>query len=75
MAIEAWPPFAGRSTVSLQFFSAIPRGSRRREPADGQAKYSITGTPTFIVDGVAQPSGAIPYPEMQKILDAALAKH
>ena len=43
--------------------------------ADGQAKYSITGTPTFIVDGVAQPSGAIPYPEMQKILDAALAKH
>jgi protein-disulfide isomerase len=41
---------------------------------DGQQKYGITGTPTIIVDGAAQPSGDVPWPTLQKLIDAALAK-
>lgn len=42
--------------------------------SDAQAKYSITGTPTFILNGVSQGSGNIPYDRMAQILDAELAK-
>ena len=41
---------------------------------DGGDKYNITGTPTIVVAGVAQPSGDIPYDSLKKTLDAALAK-
>jgi protein-disulfide isomerase len=41
---------------------------------DGEQKYNITGTPTIVVDGVAQPSGFISYDALKKIIDAALAK-
>jgi protein-disulfide isomerase len=41
---------------------------------DGEQKYNITGTPTIVVDGVAQPSGFIPYDQLKKTVDAALAK-
>jgi protein-disulfide isomerase len=41
---------------------------------DGETKYTITGTPTIVVGGVAQPSGFIPYVELKKTIDAALAK-
>ena len=41
---------------------------------DGETKYHITGTPTIVVDGVAQPSGFIPYDDLKKTLDAELAK-
>ena len=41
--------------------------------ADGQAKYSISGTPTFVVDGAALPSGN-DYPGLSKAIDAELAK-
>jgi protein-disulfide isomerase len=41
---------------------------------DGEQKYKITGTPTIVVDGVAQPSGFIPYESLKKTIDAALAK-
>ncbi len=41
---------------------------------DGEQKYNITGTPTIVVDGVAQPSGFIPYDVLSKTIDAALAK-
>ena len=40
---------------------------------DGDEKYHITGTPTLVVNGVAQPSGFIPYETMSKTIDAALA--
>jgi protein-disulfide isomerase len=40
---------------------------------DGGQKYNITGTPTIVVNGVAQPSGFIPYDSLQKTIDAALA--
>jgi protein-disulfide isomerase len=43
--------------------------------ADGETRYAITGTPTLIIDGVAQPARAIPYPELKTLLDNALAKH
>ena len=42
--------------------------------ADGEAKYTITGTPTFVIDGVAQSSGNIAYADLSKLLDAELAK-
>jgi protein-disulfide isomerase len=42
--------------------------------ADGDARYTITGTPTIVVNGMPQPAGAIPYADLSKILDAQLAK-
>jgi protein-disulfide isomerase len=41
---------------------------------DGEQKYKISGTPTIVVDGVAQPSGFIPYGSLKQTIDAALAK-
>ena len=42
--------------------------------ADGQSRYSITGTPTFILNGASIGSGNIPYDTMAKLLDTELAK-
>ena len=42
--------------------------------ADGQSRYSITGTPTFILNGNNIGSGNIPYDTMAKLLDTELAK-
>ena len=42
--------------------------------ADGEARYSITGMPTFILNGVSVGSGNIPYDTMSKLLDTELAK-
>ena len=42
--------------------------------ADGEARYSITGTPTFILNGTDIGSGNIPYDTMAKLLDTELAK-
>ena len=42
--------------------------------ADGEARYSITGTPTFILNGVSVGSGNIPYETLSKLLDTELAK-
>ena len=42
--------------------------------AEAEQRYHLTGTPTFIVDGVPQSSGAVPYEQLAKIIDAALAK-
>jgi len=42
--------------------------------ADGEARYSITGTPTFILNGTSIGSGNIPYDTMAKLLDTELAK-
>lgn len=41
---------------------------------DGESRYNITGTPTIVVNGVAQPSGFIPYDGLKQIIDTALAK-
>ena len=42
--------------------------------SDGEARYSITGTPTFILNGVSIGSGNIPFDTMSKLLDKELAK-
>jgi protein-disulfide isomerase len=42
--------------------------------ADGEARYSITGTPTFILNGVSIGSGNIPFDTLSKLLDTELAK-
>ena len=42
--------------------------------ADGDARNTITRTPTNVVNGMPQPAGAIPYADLSKILDAQLAK-
>jgi len=42
---------------------------------DGQTKYSISGTPTFIINGGVHASGDVgTYADMQKVLDGLLAK-
>jgi protein-disulfide isomerase len=35
---------------------------------EGQTKYNVNSTPTFIINGVSH-AGEIPYPELKKILD------
>jgi protein-disulfide isomerase len=42
--------------------------------SDGESRYSITGTPTFILDGTSVGSGNIPFDTMAKLLDTELAK-
>jgi len=42
---------------------------------DGVKQYKLHATPTFIVDGVLQQPGAIPWADLQKTIDAALKKH
>ena len=44
-----------------------------KQTADGESRYSITGTPTFILDGTNIGSGNIPISQMSKSIDAALA--
>jgi protein-disulfide isomerase len=41
---------------------------------DGTTKYNIQGTPTFIIDGLVQPSGVVPWPTMQNIINSELSK-
>jgi protein-disulfide isomerase len=42
--------------------------------SDGEARYSINGTPTFILNGTSIGTGNIPYDTMAKLLDTELAK-
>ena len=42
--------------------------------SDGEARYSINSTPTFILNGVKIGSGSLPFDSMSKLLDAELAK-
>jgi protein-disulfide isomerase len=42
--------------------------------SDGEARYSITGTPTFILNGTSIGSGNIPFDTLSKLLDTELAK-
>jgi len=42
--------------------------------SDGEARYSITGTPTFILNGISIGSGNIPFDTISKLLDTELAK-
>jgi protein-disulfide isomerase len=43
--------------------------------AEGESLYRITGTPTFILNGVSIGSGNIPFDTISKLLDTELAKH
>jgi protein-disulfide isomerase len=42
--------------------------------SDGEARYGINATPTFILNGVKIGSGNIPFDTMSKLLDTELAK-
>jgi protein-disulfide isomerase len=42
--------------------------------SEGESRYSITGTPTFILNGVNVGSGNIPFDTVSKLLDTELAK-
>lgn len=42
--------------------------------SDGESRYSITGTPTFILNGVSIGSGNIPFETLSKLLDKEIAK-
>jgi protein-disulfide isomerase len=42
--------------------------------AEAEQRYSINATPTFILDGVPQSAGNIPYDQLAKTLDAEIAK-
>jgi protein-disulfide isomerase len=41
---------------------------------DGETKYNITGTPTFVINGEPQTSGAIPWTTLQDKLNTILSK-
>ncbi|MEO8300807.1 MAG: thioredoxin domain-containing protein [Rhizomicrobium sp.] len=42
--------------------------------SDGESRYSITGTPTFVLNGISIGSGNIPFDSLSKLLDTELAK-
>ena len=42
--------------------------------SDAQSRYSVTGTPTFILNGTSIGSGNIPFDTLSKLLDTELAK-
>ena len=42
--------------------------------SEGESRYSITGTPTFILNGTSIGSGNIPFDTLSKLLDTELAK-
>ena len=42
--------------------------------SEGESRYSITGTPTFILNGTSIGSGNIPFDNLSKLLDTELAK-
>ena len=42
--------------------------------AEGESRYSITGTPTFVLNGVNVGSGNMAYDTLAKLLDTELAK-
>jgi len=42
--------------------------------SEGESRYSIRGTPTFILNGTSIGSGNIPFDSMSKLLDTELAK-
>jgi protein-disulfide isomerase len=67
---------AGMSTEQAEKCIANKAEDERinKVSAEAEQKYNLTGTPTFIVDGVPQSSGAVPYADLAKVLDAALAK-
>jgi protein-disulfide isomerase len=39
--------------------------------AEARTRYGVTGTPSFVVNGVAQPSGGLDYPALARLLDRA----
>jgi protein-disulfide isomerase len=41
---------------------------------DAVDRYGVRGTPTFVIDGVAQTPGYIPWPNLKQTLDALLQK-
>jgi protein-disulfide isomerase len=42
--------------------------------SDGEARYGISATPTFILNGVKIGSGNIPFATVSKLLDTEIAK-
>jgi len=49
-------------------------GRINKVSSEGEARYSISGTPTFILNGVSTGSGNIAFDTMAKLLDTELAK-
>lgn len=41
---------------------------------EAETRYNLTGTPTFVINGVAQPSGGLTYEMLAKLLDQAAAR-
>ena len=42
--------------------------------SEGESRYGITGTPTFILNGISIGSGNIPFETISKLLDTEIAK-
>jgi protein-disulfide isomerase len=41
---------------------------------EAETRYNLTGTPTFVINGVAQPSGGLTYEMLARLLDRAAAR-
>ena len=67
--------FAGLSREKVQACAEDPKNLALVDGnwMEGQTKYNVNSTPTFIINGVSH-SGEIPYDELQKILDPMVKK-
>ena len=41
---------------------------------DAMTKYNVSGTPTIVINGQPQQAGEVPWPTLQNVLNAALAR-
>lgn len=65
----------GMSTEQVDQCIAAKEGDDRINAVatEGQSRYNVTGTPTFVINGEAQPSGGLSYEALAGLLDQALA--
>lgn len=67
---------AGLSPEQVDKCIADTAGDARINAAaqEAETRYNLTGTPTFVINGVAQPSGGLTYEMLAKLLDQAAAR-
>jgi protein-disulfide isomerase len=67
---------AGMSKEQVDQCMASPAEDARinKVASEGESRYGINATPTFILNGTSIGSGNIPFENMSKLLDTELAK-
>jgi protein-disulfide isomerase len=82
--LGAHDPYKGLTQLAHRFGLSAGRVNRcigntaqdadiNRIAAHGEVKYHVNGTPTIVINGVAQPSGSLSWSALKTLVEAALA--